>query len=234
MFASAELNYPVFFDITWLIVAAPAGYVLNTVLAHLDNHILLFIGNISVLALLIIKNWLTAVLPGAWGLGIAISMGISLIFMRGVFLVGQSPKRHDILTRFEWNIILYTFFAVVFTYNKWSNEIFYIVFIFAIAGSLMGMLITLESHEDNEGNEKIKIMKVGQSGWFTGVMTLLFICIPILSLVLLLPSVNNALYALAVNIWETLKWAGSIIYRLLVYFLAFSRCLMKNITLNLL
>ena len=218
MFASAEYNYPVFFDITWLAIAAPAGYVLNTVLAHLDNHILLFIGNISALVLLIIKNWQTAVLPGAWGLGIAISMGISLIFMRGAFLVGQSPKRHDILIRFDWNIILYTFFAVVFTYNNWSNKIFHIVFIFAIAGSLVGMLISLESHEDDGDNEKIKIMKVGQSSWFSGVMALLFICIPILSLILLLPSVNNALYVLAVNIWGTLKWAGSIIYRLLIYF----------------
>lgn len=217
MFASVEYNYPAFFDITWLAIAAPAGYILNTVLARINNHTLLYVGNISVLTLLIIKNWQTAVLPGLWGLGIAISLGISFIFLRSLFLVRQSPKRQEILKRFEWNILFYTFFAVIFTYNKWSNEIFHIVFIFAIAGSLMGMLMSLEGYEDASDNEKIKIVKVGQSGWFAGFMTLLLICIPVFSLALLLPSVNNALYALAINVWETLKWAGSLILRLLTW-----------------
>ena len=206
MFTSVEWNQPIFFDCTWWIVSGALGYTLNALLANKKSHVLLFSANLSVLVFIIIQNWRNVVPQGSWIFGLAVSVGLSVVFIRSARLITRLPTRYEILRRFEGNVIYYIVFAVVFAVNKWNNEIFHLFFIFAIFSSLIGMILTLQGHEETEGDQKTKIMKVGQSGWFTIMVTVLLICIPPISLILLLPSVNSTLYLLGVRVWEGLKW----------------------------
>ena len=165
MFTSVEWNQPIFFDCTWWIVSGALGYTLNALLANKKSHVLLFSANLSVLVFIIIQNWRNVVPQGSWIFGLAVSVGLSVVFIRSSRLITRLPTRYEILRRFEGNVIYYIVFAVVFAVNKWNNEIFHLFFIFAIFSSLIGMILTLQGHEETEGDQKTKIMKVGQSGW---------------------------------------------------------------------
>lgn len=206
MFTSVKWNEPAFFDLTWIMVAGVLGYTLNYLLANRSNHLLLFAANILIIAFIVLLNWRSVVPEGIWGFGLAVSIGIGFIFIRSARLVYRQPDRRAILQHFEGNVMLYIVFVLVFAGNQWSNEMFHLFFIVAIVSSLLGMILTLHKHEDSEGNQKIKIMKVGHSRWFAGVVIVLFICIPLFSLTLLLPSVNNVIFSLGMGIWEGLKW----------------------------
>lgn len=206
MFTSVNWNQPAFFNVTWLMVAGVMGYTLNTILAKRSTHLLSFSANIIVAGFIILYNWRSVVPEGAWGFGLAISIGLCFIFIRSARLVYRQPNRRAILQHFEGNVMLYIVFALVFTINQWSNETFHFFFLVAIVSSLLGMILTLQNHEDSEGTQKIEIMRVGHSRWFAGVVIVIFICIPLLSLTLLLPPVNNAIYSLGMGFWEGLKW----------------------------
>ncbi len=208
LFTSVEWNQPAFFDLTWLIISGITGYVLNLLLLKSNNHVFLFSANMLVIVFFVIQNWKSSVPQGTWGFGLAVSIGTIFIFLRSARLTRHLPTRQEILRRFEGNVIYYIIFTSVFTMKEWTNQTFHIFFIFAIASSLIGMLLTLQNHEDNESNQNVKIIKAGKSGWFTGVMTVFLICIPVFSLVLLLPSVNKGLYSLGTGLWKMLKWSG--------------------------
>lgn len=215
MFTSIEWNEPAFFNATWFVIAGIMGYTLNVLLAKRSNHILLFLGNVLVVGLIMIQNWKSVVPEGFWIFGLVVSIGVSFIFIRSTRLVYRLPTRLEILRRFEGSVIYYIIFALIFTTNKWSNNIFHLFFTLAIIGSLMGMVLTLQNHEDVEGNQKTQIIKVGQSGWFAGVVSLLLISIPLLSLTLLLPSINRTLSTFGMGVLEGLKWIALKIGRFL-------------------
>ncbi|AKL95983.1 hypothetical protein CACET_c25380 [Clostridium aceticum] len=206
LFTSVEWRQAAFFDLRWFIVAGITGYVFNRLVAKSRNHVFLFLGNILAIGFMIVQNWKTVVPEGSWGFGLAVSIGLTLIFARSARLTQKQPTRLEMLRRFEGNIIYYIVFALVFTGNNWRDNTFHLFFIVAIGGSLIGMILTLQSLEDGEGSGKVKVMKVGESGWFAGVVGFLLICIPLFSLILLLPSVNRGLYTLAAGVWERGKW----------------------------
>lgn len=222
MFTSIEWNQPAFFDLTWFAAAGVMGYTFNVLLAQRINYLFLFLANVSVVGFMIFLNWISIVPHGVWGFGIGVSIGLSFIFLRSTRLVYHKPARYEILRRFEGNVICYTFFVLVFSINNWINEMFHLFFICAIVSSLMGMILTLQNHEEAEDNQKTRIIKVGQSGWFAGVTTILLISIPLFSLALFLPAVNRALYLTGIAVWESLKWLvvkiGSFIFWFLSLF----------------
>lgn len=221
IFASTEWNRPVFFDPTWFALAGAMGYMLNALSPRRSSHVFLFLGNIAVLGFMIVQNWRSIVPEGSWGLGLAVSIGLSIIFARSARLVYRRPTRQEILRRFEGNVIYYIVFAFMSDVNNWGHETFHLFFIFAAASSLMGILLTLQSHEMPEDDQKTKIIKVGQSGWFAGVMIALTVCIPLFSLALFLPSVNRALYSLGMGFWGSLKWIARSIGDFLLWLFSF-------------
>lgn len=206
MFTSVKWNEPAFFDLTWFMIAGVLGYTLNSLLAKRSRQIFLFLANVLIIGFIILQNWKNVVPEGVLGFGLAVSIGIVVIFILSARLVYRQPDRRSILQHFEGNVMLYIVFVLVFTGNEWRNETFHLFFIVAIVSSLLGMILTLQKHEDSEGNRQIRIMKVGHSRWFAGVVIVLFVCIPLFSLTLLLPSVNNAVYSIGMGIWEGLKW----------------------------
>jgi len=206
MFTSIKLNRVVFFDLTWWLAAGASGYALNAVLAGKSQRVLLFITNIMFLGFLMLQNWRSIVPQGAWKFGLAVSSGLVLIFVRSAGLAYKQPTRSEMLQRFEGNVLYYIVFAIVFTLKNWVNETFHLVFIFAIIMSLIGMILTLQSDQGTQESEKIKILKVGQSVWMIKVVILLLICIPLISLILFIPSINFALMSLGVSGWGALKW----------------------------
>jgi hypothetical protein len=208
MFTSIEWKRPVFFDLTWLIAAWVIGGAANLFIKKLRNKNLIFIVNILILGVIIFQNWIRIVPEGRWGFGIAVSIAIGLIYIRSLFMAGRQPSRQVILRKFEGNIIFYVLFAIIFTSYKWETDIFHLFFISAILGSLIGIIFTLQNYDDKDGVSNTKIIKVGQSVWFAGAVTVLVICIPLISLTLLMPSVNRGLYILAINLWEAIKLIG--------------------------
>ncbi|MEL7565682.1 MAG: hypothetical protein AAGU27_12440 [Dehalobacterium sp.] len=222
MFTSAEWEQPAFFDLTWFIAAGVMGYGVNAIFAKRINYLPLFAVNVLVLGFMILENWRRIVPPGAWGFGLAVSIGLSFIFLRSVRLAFHHPVRLEILHCFEGNIIGYSFFVLIFTANKWPNQMFHLLFMCAIVSSLLGMILTLQNHEEAEDNQKTKIIKVGQSGWFAGTAAALLILVPLFSLALFLPSVNRALYLTGMSVWNGAKWLavniGGIIANLILWF----------------
>ncbi|MGI6449230.1 MAG: DUF4129 domain-containing protein [Desulfitobacteriia bacterium] len=206
LFTSAKWDRLFCFEPTWFMAAGVVGCALNYILVKCGNQILLFAGNISVLGTLAFLNWRNAVPPEAWGFGIAVSVGLGLIFMRSARLAYRRPLRREILQHFEVNIVLYLVLALVFTANEWSNGIFHLLFIVAILSSLLGMILSLDAHGEYDENQQIKVLKVGKSGWFAGAAAIFFILIPILSLAFLMPAVQKGLFSLVSGFWEGVKW----------------------------
>jgi len=223
LFTSAEWERPVFFSLTWFIVSGVTGYGVNALSAKRIHYVLLFAVNVLVLGFVIFENWRSIVPPGAWGFGLAVSIGLGFIFLRSARLAFHHPVRFEILRCFEGNIIGYSFFVLIFTANKWTNQLFHLIFLCAIVSSLLGMILTLQNHEEADDNQKTKIIKVGQSGWFAGTAAALLILVPIFSLALFLPSVNQALYLTGMTVWNGAKWLavniGRIIVNLILWFL---------------
>lgn len=222
LFASDEWGEPAYFDLTWFIISAFLGYSINLLLSRFANKnlILMVLANAFVLGSLIVQNWRSVVTQGHLTFGLAVSIGITFLFLRSARLAFRSPKRQEILYHFEGNVLLYIFLAVFFIFRGWANNTFHIFFIFSIISSLIGMILTLQSHENSENNQDVKIIKVGQSGWFTGVMATLLVCIPIFSFLFLLPSVNKTLHAIGIGFWETFKKTLTIIGNFIVWFLS--------------
>lgn len=219
MFSSIEWDHQYFFDLTWFVLAGVMGYAINTLLDNNINNVVMLLLNILIMGLLIVKNWTSVVPTGSSGFGVGVSIGLSLIYIRSTRLIQRLPVRGEVLRHFEGNILFYIIFAVVFTVNKWSDSTFHLFFMFAILNSLMAMVLTLQNLEDVGGNSIIEIMKVGRPGWFAGAASMVLISIPVLSLLLLLPSVNKVLYILGIRVVQSLKWMALKIYWLFVWFL---------------
>ncbi|MGE4284911.1 MAG: hypothetical protein AB7G87_14555, partial [Clostridia bacterium] len=210
MFTSIDWQRPAFFDLTWLVMAGVMGYILNLILAKRNQYISLAV-NIAFIGGLIIQNWRSTVPEGYWGFGLMVSIGLIIIFIRSLILTGRQPTRVQMLGHFEKNILFYIFFSMVFTINQWINQEFHLLYIFAIVMSLIGITLSLQSYEQSGEHEITEIRKVGQSGWFTGVFILLFIFIPLISLILFLPAVRETLYSLGNMTWEAVQWLGTTI-----------------------
>ena len=217
LFTSIEWNKPAFFDLKWFFMAMLSGYILNILLTNMKKHGLIFLVNTLTMAILIIQNWRSTVPSGHLGFGIAVSMGIFLVFLRSLVSIYSFPTRIKLLQHFEINIILYIIFAAIFTYHDYAYGIFHIFFILAILNSLLGIVITLQNIEMSEKVKGVKVVKVGHSAWFTGIAIGLFIIIPLLSLIFLLPSISEGLHSIIIGLWNGLKNIGLLIGKLIYW-----------------
>ncbi|HHV64192.1 MAG TPA: DUF4129 domain-containing protein [Peptococcaceae bacterium] len=217
LFTSVKWNHLFYFDPVCFMAAGVMGCVWNFILRKSNNQILLFTGNILALGILVFLNWLSIVPGGKWVFGIAVSIGLGIIFLRSARLAFRPPLRLEILQHFEVNIVLYLLFALVFTAKEWINGIFHFLFILAILSSLLGMILSLDTHEEYDRNQQIKVLKVGKAGWLAGAASVFFLFIPILTLVFLLPSVQKTLFALVLGFWEGIKWSFQQINKFLMW-----------------
>ncbi|NEU29669.1 hypothetical protein GN156_02625 [bacterium LRH843] len=209
MFSSVEMNRAVFVNATWWIVAGIAGYVFNVLLAGKVHYLLLASGNALLLGLFLFQNWNRVDLEGVWILGVILSIAVSFVYVRSASFVYREPTRRQMLHRFEGNVIFYTLLAIVFTSNRWGDELFHITFLSAAFLSLIGMVLTLQHYEKDEGDGTIEVQKVGQSGWFTAVISILLLCVSIVCSLLFLPSIRTALYSVGMGGLGVLKWLSN-------------------------
>lgn len=206
LFASIEWQQSAFFDSKWIIFSGFSGYILNFIRAHKRSSSYLFFANALALGLILVKNWISIVPEGSWLFGLAITIGLCLIFARSGWLAYKNPERQALLHHFEGNVICYIIFSVIFTANNWSTPVLHFLFMFSVINSLIGMTMTLQGHEKSEQQQSVKIIKAGQSRWFAGMGIVLLIGIPLFSFIFLIPSVSRTLHFVIIGIWEKLKW----------------------------
>lgn len=215
LFTSVEWNQLAFFNVTWWVVAAIIGFTLNAVLANVSNIVRL-IGNVLFLGFILLQNWRSVIPEDTWFFGVVVSLAIVFIYIHSANFAFHHPKRQQILHRFEVNIIFYIVFVVIFTVNQWVNETFHLLFIGAILFSLIGMLLTLSN--DEQRNDHVEVRKVGQSSWFTGVVSIFVITLSVVSLLLLLNSVQRGLYFVGTTFWGVVKYVGTTIFNVITWF----------------
>ncbi len=215
LFTSVEWNQLAFFNVTWWVVAAIIGFTLNAVLANVSNIVRL-IGNVFFLGFILIQNWRSIIPDDTWVFGVVVSLSIVFIYIHSANFAFHHPKRQQILHRFEANIIFYIVFVVIFTVNQWVNETFHLLFIGAILFSLIGMLLTLSN--DDQHSDHVEVRKVGQSSWFTGVVSIFVITLSLICLLFLLNSVQRGLYLMGTTFWDGLKYIGTTILGVITWF----------------
>lgn len=215
-FTSVELDRAVFVPATWWLIAGITGYVFNRLLAGRVHYLFLVSGNILLLTWILVQN-MKSVGEGTWVLGLVLSIAVSFVFIRSGSFVYREPTRMQILSRFEGNIILYALFALVFTVKGWGDGQFHIVFLFATFISLMGMALTLQKHVQDKGNGHIEVQRVGQSGWFTAVISMLLVGVTLVCTLLFLPSIREMLLTVGTNGFELLKRLGKMLMDLIAW-----------------
>ncbi|MBM4763598.1 hypothetical protein [Bacillus sp. B15-48] len=215
LFTSLKVEEFAAFDATWWAIAAAVGYILNLLLTK--KIVAGVIINIVVIGWLLYQNWVLTVPEGIWGFGIAHSLALLFIWVRAASFCYQKPLRRSMLNAFEGNILFYLIFAAIFIAKDWDNERFHLLFIFSIGLSLIGMILSLQSHGEKESGQSIEIRKVGESKSLSAMLLLLFVSIPLLSLLLLFPAVNRAVTIAVIAVWEGIKWIGGMLMELLMW-----------------
>ena len=205
IFTSIEWDQAVLPEATWLLVAGGIGYIINYLLSKKPIAIILILSNIIFTGFIISYNWKDAVPSGAWGFGLALSVGICIIIARTFSLAWESPTRKVILYHFELNLIFYVIFAGILDIRGWDHGNFHLLFILAILASLTGMLFTLEDYKKDENDYVTEIRKLGESGWFTMAMTVVLMATPIFSLIFLLDPIQKGISRLITSLWTILK-----------------------------
>ncbi|PWA07923.1 hypothetical protein DCC39_15885 [Pueribacillus theae] len=218
-FTGNERGIAPVFDLKWWIIACIAGFVLNVLLAGRVPYFVMVFGNGIVLTGLIILNWLSNMPELTLGLGIALSIAVSVLFIRSANFIYREPSRTQMMGHFEGNIVLYVIYVLLFSLSDWFQGTvpFHMLFLFAIFMSLIGMVFTLQSHEINDGQQETDIQKVGQSGWFVGVITFLLASLSLLCLVMLIPSIRTGLHAVAITLLSGAKWVGTSLMNIAVF-----------------
>lgn len=218
IFSRTVGDAPIFFDFTWLIIAGVMGYTMNVLLENKSNDIVKVVINVLVLGVLVLQNW-KGVVPQSDGLGfgVGVSIGLVMVYGRSIQLTQRQPKREEVLYHFEGNILFYIVFAVILTLSKWSDGKFHLVFMYTILASLLGMVLTLQNTEDVGENSIIQVMKVGNPGWFAGIIAALLMSIPVFSLLLMIPSVGKVLQLVGVWIVQGLVWVLSKVYQAYIW-----------------
>lgn len=220
LFTGSEWGRHPFFDYRWWLIAGIAGYIVNRILVGRVHYLIPFVVNVVVLGIILFQNWKLNGSEITLTVGISLSIAVTILFIRSVLFVYREPKRTQMLGHFEGNVIFYIVFMLLFLGTDWFTGAmtFHLLFVAAIFFSLIGMVFTLQSHEESDGQEPIDIYKVGQSGWFAGVAVLFLVAIASFCLLLLIPAVRTGLYTLAVAGWDGLKWLWTVFLRLMEWF----------------
>lgn len=207
IFTSIKWNDHFFFSPWWIIISAVAGFVINSVAVGRVHAVFVFLANIFAVGFILFQNWFEVVPDGAWGFGISLSIGISILYIRSANFILKAPTREQMLRHFEGNIILYVTFLWILMANSWVDEFFHMIFLGAIFISLLGMILTLKSQETSQ-DDQIEIQKVGQSGWFSIVIGTMLGIISLICLLFFLPFVRDGLIAIAMQSFDFIKMVG--------------------------
>ncbi len=219
MFASIEMNKPVFVNVTWWCIAAIVGYLFNALLAGKIHYVILLSGNVLFLGGIVFQN-IKAINEGAWLLTVVLSVAVIFVFVRSASFVfrEREPNRLQMLQHFEANMIAYAILALIFSTNGWSSEWFHGVFLLAISFTLIGMILTLQNLDQRVEDDEIEVKSVGHSGWFTGVMSGLLLAVALICTLLFLPSIRQALQTVGVSGFQLLKGLGKTVLAWLTWF----------------
>lgn len=207
------------FDLKWWLIACLAGYVLNLLFAGRVQYAVMVCVNVFVLTALLILNWKSNMPELTLGLGITLSIAVSVLYMRSANFIYKEPSRTQMMGHFEGNIVLYVIFVLLFSFSDWfhGTALFHTLFLLAIFISLVGMIINLQSDEINDGREETEIQKVGQSGWFVGVVVLFLSSLLLFCLLLLIPSLRSGLFAVTSALLSGAKWLGTSVMNAIVF-----------------
>lgn len=211
LFTGVEWGDPLFFPVTWWVIAGVFGYVMQFIVTIKPLHYLInIVCSIIVCSFIVIKNWQVAVPEGLITFGIFLTVAVTFIFIRSSIFFYKEPTREQMLHRFEGNIIFYIMFALIFLFNPWDVNVsftsFHIVFLIAILLSLFGMILSLHTVEEENKNIDMEIYRVGQSRSFLSLISLILFLVVVVSFSLFMPSVRNILYIAANSGLEGLKW----------------------------
>lgn len=222
LFTGVEWGDPLFFPVTWWVIAGVLGYTLQLIFSIRPVHYLInIVSSIIVCSFIIVYNWLAAVPEGFITFGICLTVAVGFIFTRSSIFFYKEPRREQMLHRFEGNIIFYIVFALIFLFNPWDVEVsfipFHIVFLVAILLSLFGMILTLHTLDEENEDIDMDIYRVGQSRSFLTVISLILLLVVVVSLTLFMPSVRNVLYVAANSGLEGLKWVYQSITNLMAW-----------------
>ena len=218
LFTSIEWNEIAFFRIHWWIAAGILGFLVHVFMLGRQS-IFMYLVNVIIFGLVAVINWIQTVPEGHWIFGLAVTSALAFIYIRSALFVIKGSTRLQMISHFEFNILLYVVFSLFFTFNDIIHDTsHHFIFISAIVLSLLGMILTLKHHEQNS-QEEVDIRKVGHSGWFTGAITAGIASIVLLCFLMMLPSIRGYLSEIILSGWDGLKWIGAKLYLLLMWFL---------------
>lgn len=186
----------------WWGVAAIVAYVLNVFLLRNRNTALIITCNFITLAIILFFNW--KALNSTILFSLFVSIAIIIVFSRSIYFHFKHVTRKVMLQRFEGNLIFYALFALVLLPNGWGSSAFHVVFLLAILFTLIGMILSLERGQQ-EKQDGVEVYKVGQAGWFTTIISGLFLTVALISSLLFLPSVRSALLEVGTNSFILVK-----------------------------
>ncbi len=222
LFMSAEWNEPIFVHAVWWLVAGIAGYLINCLFGGKVHYIMTLSLNVFFVIVLIIQNWKASVPEGSWLAGIFFSIAVMYVYVRSASFVYKAATRMQMLQRFECNVFIYVALLFIFTFNNWVNDYFHLAFLGAIFSTLLGMILTLDIHEEIEvENKQIDVQRVGNPSGFIAVITVLFSSVVVISSILFLPAVRDKLQQFAFfgmsgvswfvhHIWKFFAWLFSL------------------------
>lgn len=223
LFTSAEWNRPATFPATGLLLAVLLSYTLNHLLqlrVSRGSQLQIFAVNALVVAMLLSYHWTTILAGGTLGLRIAVSIGIAGIYLRSVNVILQEPKRRDALLHFEMNLLAYTLFAAVFSYNQWIDDWFHLIFISAVIASLLSMVIILHQDKGEEEKNTVRTVAAGNPGWFLWSISMLFLMIPLATAFFLIPGVSQSFRTGSLTLWRLITGLGSTVFSFLFWLLS--------------
>ena len=202
MITSAEWNEPAEFYPGGMVAAALVGYVVNRILTRIDSRITAMSVNLILVSLILYRNWQIILADGSFGLGIVTTLGAAALYGRGAYLVMEEPNRRQVLLHFEGNVLAYIVFSATFTVNQWVSPYFHIIFISGIILSLLGMMTTQQKDEAVNNRWSVKTIKVGSATWFAWSIALVFVAVPVLAMVFLMPGLNQQVTRFWTWIWN--------------------------------
>lgn len=205
LFTSIRWNEPVFANIIYWLLAGGIGYILNSILLAKAKIPLLITGNILFSTFILVQNWRQNVPKASLGYGLAMSIGLVTIITRSLSLAHRQPNRRVMLSHFEGNIGAYIILSGIFVIRGWEGDGFHFLFVSAIFLSLMGMMFVLDNYTGEESSYLIETRRVGNSGWFSLIMTLALAIVPLASLALILSPARQTVYIMVASGWEAIK-----------------------------
>lgn len=208
LFTGVEWGRSAFYDALPMAAAAVLGYGVTGIFVKSEQRAWQTPVNGLLLAGFAAGNWMRVVPRGAWGFGLAATAGIVFAYVRSAVFALEGAERQNLLRCFEGNVVFYVLFALVFTVKGWMGGTLHLMYVTAIAASLMGMILALQDQEISGGGTSVRVVKAGRPGWFAGILAGLLVLIPLAVLALVFLPTREILAWLGDALGSWLKGAA--------------------------